>query len=130
MGRFFVLVVLALVGILSMVSLAACGGSDIPDDVEWEIVGQMEPAMFGGGNYGVRLNEPVSEDVLRAIGKEVKHQHIEKYAAMETPTGRYRSGHATVRTFFYLPGMDISGFAWASARFDPNEVTIKILGNR
>ena len=92
MNRFFVLAVLALVGILSMASLAACGGGpEIPDDVEWTVIGAMEPAMFGGGNYRVRLNKPVTEQTLRAIGEEIKSQHIDTYLFEDSPTGRYRS---------------------------------------
>ena len=115
--------------LVSLVVLAACGGGGIPDDVEWTVVGTMEPAPFGGGNYRVRLNKPVSEDVLRAIGKEVKKQHGDKYLFTDSPTGRYRSNHATVRTWFYLPGMDTDNAAWGQARFDPDEETIEIWGN-
>ena len=130
MNRFFVLVVLALVGILSMVSLAACGGGpEIPDDVEWTVIGAMEPAMFGGGNYRVQLNKPVTEQTLRAIGEEIKSQHIGTYLFEDSSTGRYRSNHATVRTWFYLPGMDTDNAAWGQARFDPDEETIEIWGD-
>ena len=130
MTRFLMLATLMFVGVLGAVAFAGCGGSGIPDDVEWTIVGAMEPAPFGGGNYRVRLNKPVTEDVLRAIGKEVKHQHIEKSSFAETPTGRYRSNHATVRTWFYLPGMNTTGIAWGQARFDPDKETIEIWGER
>ena len=123
---------IAILVLLTVVALAVvgCGGSGIPDDVTWRIVGSMEPALYGGGNYRVRLNKPVSEEVLRAIGKEVKSQHVDTYLFEDSPTGRYQSESATVRVWFYLPEMSTQDVAWGEARFTPDNETVEIWGDR
>ena len=125
-------VVLAFVALITLGLVAACGGSDIPEDVEWTVIGGMEGGKerddHGGGNYRVQLNKPVSEDVLRAIGKDVRERHIN--------ICRYRDSQcqwfpelSTVGVWFYLPGMDTTIEAWGRAFFLPDEEQIQIIGN-
>jgi hypothetical protein len=61
----------------------------------------------------VRLNQRVSEDVLRAIALELKGQDATRYD----------------RTFilYYLPDMEVGAGAWASTHFNPN-LEVRILG--
>ena len=119
---------------LLMLSVAVCGGSGIPDDVEWDVVGGwvggMEPNNLGGGNYRVRLNKPVTEEVLRAIGQEVKRRHINVCRDASRPQcERWYPQISNVGVWFYLPGMNTEDVAWGTAFFFPDEERIQIIGN-
>ena len=61
----------------------------------------------------VRLDQNVSEDVLRSIATKIKNSDPKQYQ----------------RTYiaFYLPGMKIDTGAWATAEFDPN-LRVNIIG--
>ena len=125
--------IVLVVGVVAAAA-AACGGSGIPDDVEWEVVGGimggMEPDHPGGGNYRVRLNKPVSEDVLRAIGKDIKRRHINICRDRgRTQCQQWYPQLSTVTVWFYLPGMNTKIEAWGRAFFLPDEEQIDIIGN-
>ena len=118
--------------VLTLGLIAACGGSPIPDDVEWEVVGGMEggkePNNLGGGNYRVRLNKRVSEDVLRAIGHDVRERHINICRYRDEQCQWYPE-LSNVDVWFYLPGMDTQLEAWGRAHFMPDKEDIDIIGN-
>ena len=129
----FVLLFVALIT-LGLIATVGCGGSDIPDDVEWSVVGGwvggMEPDDLGGGNYRVRLNKPVTEEVLSAIGTDVKRRHINVCRDINRPQcERWYPELSTVWVGFYLPGMDTTiDLAWGRAFFVPDKEEIEILG--
>ena len=100
--------------------------------VEWTVVGGMEegkePNNLGGGNYRVRLNNPVSEEVLHAIGEEVRFRHID-ICSNRDPECEWYPEISNVGMWFYLPGMDTEiDLAWGRASFFPDEEEIQILG--
>ena len=100
--------------------------------VEWTVVGGMEegkePNNLGGGNYRVRLNNPVSEEVLRTIGEEVRSRHID-ICRNRDPECEWYPEISNVGVWFYLPGMDTEiDLAWGRASFFPDEEEIQILG--
>ena len=123
---------MATAALVLALGMAACGGSGIPDGVEWEVIGGMvegrEPDNIGGGNYRVRLNKSVSEEVLRVIGNDVRSRHINicRYRVSDC---QWYADLSTVGVWFYLPGMDITDVAWASAFFLPDEEQIQIIGD-
>ena len=90
----------------------------------------MEPDDLGGGNYRIRLNKPVTEETLRAIGKDVKRRHINVCRDINRPQcERWYPELSTVWVGFYLPGMDTTIDAWGTAFFLPDEERIQIIGN-
>ncbi len=126
--------VLLFVALITLGLVAACGEGGIPDDMEWSIVGGlvggMEPDDLGGGNYRVQLNKPVTEDTLRAIGKDVKRRHINVCRDTSRPQcEQWYPQLSTVGVWFYLPGMDTKDVAWGRAFFLPGEEQIQIIGN-
>ena len=134
MSRFLCVLAMVVVLIMGAGAAGACGGSGIPDDVEWTVVGGwvggMEPDGPGGGNYRVRLNKPAPEEVLRAIGKDVKRRHINVCRDINRPQcERWYPELSTVGVWFYLPGMDIEvDMAWGRAFFLPDKEEIEIIG--
>ena len=124
--------VLLFVALITLGLVVACGGGGIPDDVEWTVIGGMEggkePNNLGGGNYRVRLNKPVSEDVLRAIGHDVRERHINICRYRDEQCQWYPE-LSNVGVGFYLPGMDTTiDLAWGRAFFVPDKEEIEILG--
>ena len=65
------------------------------------------------GNLDVRLNQKVSQDVLRAIALELKSNDSRQYD----------------RTFivYYLPAMNVDSGGWATTNFNPT-LDVRILG--
>ena len=120
------------VALLALGVGVGCGGSGIPDDVEWTVVGGMEggkePSNLGGGNYRVRLNKLITEETLRAIGKEVRSRHINICRYRDSRCQWYPELSA-VGVWFYLPGMDTELEAWGHTFFLPDEEQIQIIGN-
>ena len=117
---------------LGLIATVGCVGSDIPDDVEWTVIGGMEGGKerddHGGGNYRVQLNKPVSEDVLRAIGHDVRERHINICRYRDEQCQWYPE-LSNVGVWFYLPGMDTTiDLAWGRAFFVPDKEEIEILG--
>ena len=125
-------VVLLFIALITLGLVAACGGGGIPDDVEWTVIGGMEggkePNNLGGGNYRVRLNKPVSEDVLRAIGHDVRERHINICSYRDEQCQWYPE-LSNVGVWFYLPGMNTKLEAWGRAHFMPDKEDIDIIGN-
>lgn len=76
----------------------------IPADVVYSVIDDNR-----NGRLWVRLNRTVSDNILRNIAIAIKKQR---------PHSEYRDGRRM--TFFYLPGMDSSAEAWASASLNPN----------
>ena len=113
------------------VTVGACGGS-IPDDVEWSVVGGLEsgkePHYPGGGGYRVQLNEPVSEETLRAIGEDIKSRHINICRYRDDDCQWYPE-LSKVLVWYYLPGMDSELEAWGWTHFYSDSEDIYILGN-
>jgi len=70
---------------------------------------------FNGNKKGlvVRLDKPVTEDVLRAIATELKNTKAPAYDVTQIA--------------FYLPGMKVGAGAWAMADFNPN-LKIRMIG--
>ena len=106
--------------VLALGLIAACGGSPIPDDVEWSVV---DTEKFPRGattvvNIRVTLNKEVDESALQAVADKLRAGD-----AMVVVTSRDE-----LTVWFYLPGMDPMSAAWATVFYnDPihgNKVVI------
>ncbi len=112
-----VLLAAVLLVAVSLVLLRSHAVSGVPEDVRFDVVDRQE---LGGGimrlTLRVRLNRPVSTDVLRAIAAKLKASESRLY------NNRYN-----IFIFYYLPGMRTSGTAWALSHFTP-ELEVEING--
>lgn len=123
MRRFFVLAVLALVGVAAV---AGCGGSGVPDDVSYQVL--EERIIPSQRDYIVRLNREVSEDTLRAITLELRDQWIEYDQAGWTEEGyEFKPRLSKVVVAFWLPSEDYQNtIEWASVLIRDDFETISI----
>ena len=119
-------IVLVFVALITLGFVAACGGGNgipddhpIPDDVEWTVLGE-RPGFRDGWNYYLKVNKPVSDDVLRAIGENHKWKHQRAEPAFNPEWG-------SVVVWFYLPDdkppYDNAG-AWRTVRLNPDGIEI------
>ena len=109
MSRWLAITVLVFMSVLGVASVAGCGGSGIPDDVEWDVVDSSDKfTVLGMGNVGVglrvRISREVSEDTLTAIANEARKKHVSKDAPNVV--------------WFFLPGMDLYSYAWGRVETD------------
>lgn len=110
----FVTLLAVIVGLLGLVACEAgsAAPSIIPDDVSYTVI---DTDIIPGikRSLDVRLNQKVSQDVLRAIALELKSNDSRQYD----------------RTFiaYYLPGMTVDAGAWATTHFNPT-LDVRILG--
>ncbi len=64
MSRWLAITVLVFMSVLGVASVAGCGGSGIPDDVEWDVVDSSDRfTVLGMGNVGVGLRVRISREV-------------------------------------------------------------------
>ena len=103
--------------IVGLFGIVACENgstapSSIPPDVSYTVIGtDIIPGIKR--SLDVRLNQKVSQDVLRAIALKLKSNDSRPYD----------------RTFiaYYLPGMTVNAGAWATTHFNPT-LEVRILG--
>ena len=103
--------------IVGLLGIVACENgstepSSIPTDVSYTVIGtDIIPSIKR--SLDVRLNQKVSQDVLRAIALELKSSDSRQYD----------------RTFiaYYLPGMTVNAGSWATTHFNPT-LDVRILG--
>ena len=99
--------------VLTVLILTACGGgSNIPDDVKWEITKEEPNKAFSKDNIEVKLNKKVDEKILKEIALEI-HENRKQYNKLWI--------------FYYIPNMT-SGMAWATTHFTPG-LKVNIIGS-
>ena len=130
MSRF--VCVLATVSVLITVALAACGGPEIPDDVEWEVKRHesFDVLNFRRVTLRVTINRAVDEGVLKSISDKLQTDAITDAAMRLGVTPRLHE----VTIFYYLLRMNVDrGGAWGIAEYNrphpDREDSIVITGN-
>lgn len=98
--------------ILIAILFTACGGSSIPDDVEWRIVKEEPNENLSKNNIEIQLNKKIDEKILKEIALEVRKD---------------REEYNNLWIFYRIPQMT-EGMAWATTHFTP-ELEVKILGS-
>ena len=112
----------AMLGLIVLVVgvVAACGGSGIPDDVEWEA----RHVKSGGTTLGLRSSDPTYADIAIEINREVTCNEIlaiAKELRDEYPSSKYV--HNWIG--FYLPGISMQMRVGEKDYFDtPNAWSI------
>lgn len=90
----------------------ATNGNPIPKDVTYTIIDEnIVPGIKR--SLDIRLNNKVSEKVLRSIAMKLRNADSNSYE----------------RTFigYYLPGMEVNAGSWATTHFNP-DLEVRILG--
>lgn len=99
--------------ILTVLFLTACGGgSNIPNDVKWEITKEQPNEAFSKDNIEVKLNKKINEKILKEIALEIRKD---------------REQYDKLWIFYHIPDMT-SGMAWATTHFTP-ELEVEIIGS-
>lgn len=99
--------------ILTVLFLTACGGgSNIPNDVKWEITKEEPNETLSKNNIEVKLNKKIDEKILKEIALEIRED---------------RKQYDKLWVFYYIPDMT-SGMAWATTHFTPT-LEVKIIGS-
>ena len=90
--------------------LAACGGGDIPDDVEWEVKDHEKFTALGVTKVSIRvtLNRKVKEAVLQTIANKLR----------AGGAGIVITSRNELTVWFYPPGSDWRGAAWATVFYN------------
>lgn len=92
--------------------LTACGDSNIPYDVTWEIVKEESNAALNKSNIEIKLNKKIDEQILKEIAQEIRSS---------------RTRYDNLWIAYYIPGMT-KGMAWATTHYTP-ELEIGIMGS-
>ena len=102
-----------IIHILTILILTACGGgSNIPDNVKWEITKEEPNEAFRKDNIEVKLNKKIDEKTLNEIALEIRKD---------------REQLDELWIFYHIPDMT-SGMAWATTHFTP-ELEVEIIGS-
>jgi len=99
--------------LLIVVFLTACGGSNVPEGVEYSIIKEDPNELLEKTNIEVRINKKVDEQTLKIIANELKDER-----------GQYKN----VWIFYYVPDKTDGAGVWATSHFSP-ELKIEILGS-
>ena len=69
----------AMLGLIVLVVgvVAACGGSGIPDDVEYEVI-QVDYGSAGRGGFSVSIEKEITYKAAWAIANKVRQDHMEE----------------------------------------------------
>jgi len=97
---------------LTLLILTACGGSNIPEDVKYEITKEEPNNALGKDNIEIQLNKKVDEKVLKEIALELRKD---------------RTQYDKLWIFYHIPDMTPS-MAWATTHFTP-ELKVEIIGS-
>lgn len=99
--------------ILIVLFITACdGGSNIPDDVRWEITKEEPNEALSKSKIEVKLNKKVNEKILKEIALEIREN---------------RKQYDKLWIFYHIPDMT-NGMAWATTHFTP-DLEIQIIGS-
>lgn len=98
--------------ILTVFLCFACGGSNIPNDVKYEITKEEINEVFKKVNLEVKLNKKINEQVLKEIALRLQKD---------------RRNYQNIWIFYTVDGMP-KGTTWATTHFSP-ELEVKILGS-
>ena len=99
--------------ILTVLLLTSCGGgSNIPDDIKWEIIKEEPNESLSKNNVEVKLNKKIDEKILKEIALTIRED---------------RKKYDKLWIFYHIPGMT-SGMAWATTHFTPN-LKVEIIGS-
>jgi hypothetical protein len=99
--------------LLIVVFLTACGGSNVPEGVEYSIIKEDPNELLEKTNIEVRINKKVDEQTLKIIANELKDER-----------GQYKN----VWIFYYVPDKTDGAGVWATSHFSP-KLKIEILGS-
>jgi RNA-binding protein YhbY len=99
--------------LLIAVFLTACGGSNLPEGVEYSIIKEDPNELLEKTNIEVRINKKVDEQTLKIIANELKDER-----------GQFKN----VWIFYYVPDKTDDAGVWATSHFSP-ELKIEILGS-
>lgn len=102
-----------LIYLFALSLLTACGGSNLPEGVEYSIIKEDRNDNLSKTNIDIRLNKKVDEVTLKIIAEELKGE---------------RSEIQNLWIFYYLPDMTVGSGAWATSHYSP-ELKIQILGS-
>ena len=118
--------------VLLVGGLVACGGSSIPEDVEWEVKQHesFDVLHFRRVILRVSINRAVNEEILMSISDKLRTDAVVDAAMRLGATSRDHE----ITIFYYLSGMNVNtGGAWGIAEYnDPHserEDSIVIPGN-
>jgi len=98
--------------ILTVILLTACGGSNIPDDIKWEITKEEPNEGFSKDNIEIKLNKKVDKVILKKIALELRKD---------------RKQYDKLWVFYHIPNMT-RGMAWATTHFTP-DLEVEIIGS-
>ena len=99
--------------LLIAVFLTSCGGSNLPEGVEYSIIKEDPNELLEKTNIEVRINKKVDEQTLKIIAKELKDER-----------GQFKN----VWIFYYVPDKTNGAGVWATSHFSP-DLKIEILGS-
>ena len=111
-SRLLMLTTFMFVGVLGAVAFAGCGGSGIPDDVEWTITQDDSFPHFGKRQVEVRLGQKVSEETLAAIARAVRKEDPD---------------YERIFIVHFLTDRDRATTGWATTHFTP-DLDVYIIG--
>lgn len=99
--------------ILVLLFLTACGGgSNISNEVKWEITKEEPDEALSKDNIEVKLNKKVDEQILKEIALEIREE---------------RKQYDRLWIFYHIPDMT-RGMAWATTHFTPH-LEAQIMGS-
>lgn len=93
--------------------LSACGGSHLPNGVEYSIIKEDPNELLEKTNIEVRLNKKVDEQTLEIIANELKEE---------------RDQFKNIWIFYYVTDKTSSNGVWATSHFSP-DLKIEIVGS-
>lgn len=102
-----------LIYLFALSILTACGGSNLPEGVEYYIIKEDRNDNLSKTNIEIRLNKKVDEATLKIIAEELKGE---------------RSELQNLWIFYYLSDMTVGSGAWATSHYSP-DLKVEILGS-
>lgn len=102
-----------LIYLFALSILTACGGSNLPEGIEYSIIKEDPNELLEKTNIEVRINKKVDEQTLKIIANELKDDR-----------GQFKN----VWIFYYVPDKTEGAGVWATSHFSP-DLKIEILGS-
>ena len=96
-----------------VIILTSCGGSELPEGIEYSIIKEEPNELLEKTNIEVRINKKVDKQTLKIIANELKDE---------------RSQFKNIWIFYYVPDKTESSGVWATSHFSP-DLKIEVLGS-